>query len=102
MDESIAVTLRQLAEPLVALSIAHLTWATRRRLADHDLSVNAYPDDFGGLVYVGIPPCNLPTEADLATLFHVAADAGIAWLKFDADAPIVAGLPVYVGTDLAL
>lgn len=52
MDESTVATLLQLAEPLVALSITHLTPATRAKLAADDLSINAYPSDYGGLVYV--------------------------------------------------
>lgn len=102
MDESIVDTLRQLAEPLVALSTTHLTKATQRGLADDELSVNAYPSDFGGLVYVGIPPYSTPAEPDLASIFGVAGKAGIAWLKFDADAPVVDGLTVYKQNDTEL
>ena len=95
MDESTVATLLQLAEPLVALSITHLTQPTRAKLAADDLSINAYPSDYGGLVYVGTPPYGLPVEADLAVIFEAAAKAGIVWLKFDAEAPVVDGLPVY-------
>lgn len=95
MDESTVATLLQLAEPLVALSITHLTQPTRAKLADDDLSINAYPSDDGGLVYIGAPPYSLPAEADLAAIFEAAANAGIVWLKFDADGPVVDGLAVY-------
>lgn len=95
MDESTVATLLQLAEPLVALSITHLTPATRAKLAADDLSINAYPSDYGGLVYVGAPPYRPPAEADLAAIFEAAAKAGIVWLKFDADAPVVDGLAAY-------
>ena len=95
MDESTVATLLQLAEPLVALSITHLAQPTRAKLAADDLSINAYPSDYGGLVYIGAPPYSLPAEADLAAIFEVAAKAGIVWLKFDADGPVVDGLAVY-------
>lgn len=95
MDETTLTILQQLAEPLAALSITHLSGATRRKLAADDLSVNAYPSDYGGLVYVGAPPYRLPTEPDLAAIFAAAAQAGIVWLKFDSDAAIVDGLPVF-------
>lgn len=95
MDETTVTTLQQLAEPLVALSITHLSAPTRQKLAADDLSVNAYPTDYGGLIYVGTPPYRLPTEPDLATIFAAAEQAGIAWLKFDSDAAIVDGLPVF-------
>lgn len=95
MDETTVATLKQLAEPLVALSINHLTDSTRQKLTADDLSINAYPSDFGGLVYVGTPPYRMPTEPDLAAIFAAAEKAGIAWLKFDSDAAIVDGLPVF-------
>ena len=95
MDKSTVASLLQLAEPLAALSITHLTPSTRQKLAADDLSVNAYPNEFGGVVYVGAPRYNVPDEADLATVFEVAENAGIVWLKFDSDAAIIDGLPVF-------
>lgn len=95
MDETTVATLQQLAEPLVALSITHLTASTRQKLAADDLSVNAYPSDYGGLVFVGAPPYRMPSESDLAAIFEAAVKAGIVWLKFDSDAAVVDGLPVF-------
>ena len=95
MDSSTAANLLQLAEPLAALSITHLTPTTRQKLADDDLSVNAYPNEYGGFVYVGAPRYSVPTEADLAVIFEIAEKAGMVWLKFDSDAAIVDGLPVF-------
>ena len=37
----------------------------------------------------------IPTEADLAAIFTVAEQAGIAWLKFDSEAAVIDGLPVF-------
>ena len=37
----------------------------------------------------------IPTEADLATIFEVAEQAGIVWLKFDGEAAVIDGLPVF-------
>ena len=95
MDKSTVASLLQLAEPLAALSITHLTPATRQKLAADDLSVNAYPNAYGGFVYVGAPRYSVPAEPDLATIFEVAENAGIVWLKFDSDAATVDGLPVF-------
>ena len=95
MDESTVASLRQQAEPLAALSIAHLTPNTRKKLIDNDLSVNAYPTTYGGFVYVGSPRYDIPTEADLAAVFEVAERAGVVWLKFDAESAVIDELPVF-------
>lgn len=95
MDESTAVCLREQAEPLAALSSAHLTAATRQKLIGNDLSVNAYPTAQGGFVFVGSPRYDIPTEVDLAAVFEIAELAGVVWLKFDAAAAIIDGLPVF-------
>jgi hypothetical protein len=67
-----ATGLRQQAEMLASLSLKHLSSATRNKLADDDLSVNAYPTDCGGFVYVGAPKYRVPSEPDLAMLFEGA------------------------------
>lgn len=95
MDESTVTSLRQQAEPLAALSSAHLTPATRDKLIGNDLSVNVYPTAHGGFVYVGSPRYDIPAEADLAAVFEVAERAGIVWLKFDVDSAVIDGLPVF-------
>lgn len=95
MPQPAITTLRELAEPLAAISLAHLSPETRQKLHDDDLSVNAYPTDFGGLVFVGAPRQRIPTEADLAVLFETAEQAGIVWLLFDGEAEVVDGLPVF-------
>lgn len=87
--------LRELAEPLTSLSLSHLTPATRRKLEEDDLSVNAYPTGFGGFVFVGAPRYRHPEESDLASIFEAAELAGIVWLKFDREGPVVDGLPVF-------
>ena len=90
-----ATGLRQQAEMLASLSLKHLSSATRNKLADDDLSVNAYPTDCGGFVYVGAPKYRVPSEPDLAMLFEVAESAGVAWLMFDREAAVIDGLPVF-------
>ena len=95
MDESTVTSLRQQAQPLAALSSAHLTPSTRQKLIGNDLSVNAYPTTEGGFVYVGSPRYDIPTEADLAAIFEVAERAGVVWLKFDAESAVIEGLPVF-------
>ena len=95
METPAVAILQAHAEPLAALSISHLSPSTRLKLADDDLSVNAYPTDCGGIIYVGAPRYRMPTEADLATIFEVAERAGIVWLKFDSEAAVIDGLPVF-------
>lgn len=95
MDNATVASLVQLVEPLAALSITHLTPATRHKLAAGELSVTAYPNEYGGFVYVGAPRFNVPAETELAAIFDVAGRAGIVWLKFDSDAGVVEGLPVF-------
>ena len=95
METTSAATLRAQAEPLASLSISHLSSSTRLKLADDELSVNAYPTDCGGFVYVGAPKYRVPSEPDLAMLFEVAESAGVAWLMFDREAAVIDGLPVF-------
>ncbi|MFY9513773.1 MAG: hypothetical protein WAQ05_22660 [Rubrivivax sp.] len=95
MDLNLISRLREQAEPLAALSLLHLTPATRQKLLDDELSVNAYPTAFGGLVFVGKPRYSLPAEPDLALIFEAAEQAGIVWLKFDREAAVIDGLPVF-------
>ncbi|MDI9688517.1 hypothetical protein [Burkholderia cenocepacia] len=83
------------AEPLVALSTAHLHPDNRQRLADGGLSVLTYPNEYGGFVYVGEAGENEPTEPELAAIFAAARGANIVWIKFDADAEVVDGLPTF-------
>ena len=98
MDNIIATRLLELVEPLAALSICHLTATTRQKLANDNRSVNVYPHDYGGFVYVGAPPSTVPAESDMAMIFEAARLAGIVWLKFDSDAAIVDGLPIFEDT----
>ena len=94
MTNSIWSLLQQL-EPLASLSIAHLTPATRDKLASGTLSIPVYPNEYGGFVHVGVSGDGIPTEADLAHVFDVARKASLIWLKFDADAAIIDGLPLF-------
>lgn len=87
------------AEPLAELSISHLTWPTRLKLAGDELSVNAYPTEYGGFVYVGAPRHRIPVEADLAAIFELAERAGVVWLKFDGEAAVIDGLPVFEASE---
>ena len=99
MENTSVTCLRTLAEPLAAISLSHLSLNTRLKLADNDLSVNAYPTDCGGILYVGAPRHRIPTESDLAAIFEIAELAGIVWLKFDSEAPVIDGLTVFTMPD---
>jgi hypothetical protein len=87
--------LRELAESITVLSSTHLRAVTRAKLHENDLSLNAYPTEFGGLVYVGSPPHRVPVETDLALIVELSAQAGIEWLFFDSEGPVIDGLPVF-------
>ena len=101
MENTSVTHLRTLAEPLAAISLSHLSSNTRLKLADDDLSVNAYPTDCGGILYVGAPHHRIPTESDLAAIFEIAELAGIVWLKFDSEAAVIDGLPTFETPELA-
>ncbi len=95
MAPSTVEQLRQQIEPLATLSASHLSAETRMGLAKNRLSVNVYPTEFGGIVYVGSPVYALPVEPDLAVIFELASAAGAVWLKFDVDAVIIDGLETF-------
>jgi hypothetical protein len=95
METPAVASLQAQAEPLASLSISHLSSSTRLKLADDELSVNAYPTDCGGILYVGMPCHRIPTEADLAAIFEVAQLAGVVWLNFDSEAAVIDGLPIF-------
>ena len=98
--ETLAVAaLKAHTEPLAALSLSHLSSSTRRKLANDALSVNAYPTDCGGIVYVGAPRYRIPAESDLAAIFEIAEQAGIVWLKFDSDAAVIDDLLIFEQPD---
>jgi hypothetical protein len=99
MPPPAVATLRELAEPLAAISLTHLSPETRQKLKDDELSVNAYPTGPGGLVFVGAPRHQVPIEEDLALLFESAEQAGIVWLLFDDEGEVVDGLPTFAPTD---
>lgn len=95
MSDIPVLSLCRLQESKAVISTQHLRTETRRKLADGDLSVLAYPNEYGGFVFVGDPNDNVPSEPDLAEIFAVAIRAKIVWLKIDRDALLVDGLPVY-------
>ncbi len=101
METPAIAALKAHTDPLATLSLSHLSPSTRLKLADDELSVNAYPTDYGGIVFVGAPCYRIPEEADLAAIFEVAEQAGIVWLKFDSEAAVIDGLPIFEMPDSA-
>lgn len=55
----------------------------------------AYPNDYGGFVYVGSADENVPDEPELIPIFAAAQAVGIVWIKFDADAEAVEGFDTW-------
>lgn len=98
MRTALSRSLLRHLEPLAAISIFHLSGPTRERLAEGRLSIVAYPNDYGGFVHVGTEDTT-PEEPDLAAIFRIARPAGVVWIKFDADAPAVDGLPAFDGAE---
>lgn len=87
--------LRELADSIAVLSLSHLQPATRAKLRENNLSVNAYPTEFGGLIYIGSPLHRTPIETDLALIVEFSVRAGIEWLFFDAEGEIIDGIPAF-------
>jgi len=100
LDTATVAVFKAHAESLVALSSMHLTPHTRQKLVADDLSVNTYPTEHGGFVFIGSPRYQFPQEPDLAMIFEAAERAGIVWLKFDSDAAVIDGLPLFENVDL--
>lgn len=98
VNSSQAWHLRQHCNVIASLSICHLSAETRLKLARNDLSVNAYPNEFGGFIYLGKPAYIVPVELDLMRIVELASRVGAEWLRFDVDAAVVDGLPVYRNT----
>lgn len=88
------VNFEQNVEPLVALSTAHLRQETAQRLADDELDILCYPNEYGGFIYVGADE-NISQYPELNTILCAARADGIVWLKFDADAAEVPGLETF-------
>lgn len=91
-------TFKAAMEPMAAISTAHLTTLTRNKLSleDDQIDVVAYGNEYGGFVYVGAPE-NVSVYEDLNTVLVAARAAGCMWVKFDADACEIEGLPTYEG-----
>lgn len=89
-------------EPLLALSTVHLSRVTCDALATYPSRwpLVFYPNDYGAFVHVG-EPAQLQVDelpSDLAYVMRFAAGKGIVWVKFDADAQELEGLPTYRNT----
>lgn len=91
-------------EPLAAISTLHLSAATMRRLdvdGEGYEGLASYPNEFGAFVVVdhfagtqeGPWPASWP--ADLVNLMDMARKEGLQWLKLDAHAPRIDGVPQY-------
>ncbi len=84
--------LQRHVEPLLAMSIEHLSPQTREALVSDALSIPAYPNEYGGFIHVGM---SIPTEPELAAIFEAVRGIDVVWIKFDIDADRVEGLPTF-------
>lgn len=87
-----ASQLQRHIEPLLAISIEHLRPETRQALANDALSTHAYPNEYGGFIYVGM---STPKEPELAAIFEAVRCIDVVWIKFDVDAEVVEGFPTF-------
>lgn len=89
-------------EPLLALSTVHLSRTTCDELSTYpnDWPLVFYPNDYGAFVHVSelklLTLDGLPE--DLARVVQFASERRISWIKFDADAQEIEGLPTYRNT----
>lgn len=89
-------------EPLLALSTVHLSRETCDALAIYPNAwpLVIYPNDYGAFVHVSelklLTVDGLPK--DLARVVQFASERRISWIKFDADAQEIEGLPTYRNT----
>ncbi len=90
-------------EPMAAISTAHLSEATLERVLAGGEGYEGlvhYPNEFGAFLMIersvqdGTPGAESWPQ-DLVSLVQAARDAGLQWLKLDADAVQVEGLAVY-------
>jgi uroporphyrinogen-III synthase len=95
MYEEATECLVAMSQTIATVSLWHLSPRTRRKLATNELSVNAYPDAYGGFLFVG--GTDLPEEPDLAAIFILASRANVMWLRFDTEENGVEidGVPLY-------
>lgn len=82
-------------EKMATLSTRHLSSPTRTKLANGSLSVLSYPNEHGGLIYVGEAGESEPDEHDLKFLVDASRLERVAWLRFDSDTYLLPGLPVF-------
>ena len=80
------------AEPMVAISTAHLTPLTASLIQSGDIDVSCYPNEYGAFLYVGE---NVSRQADLNAVLERARSLGFVWIKFDSDAAEVNDLEIY-------
>lgn len=86
-------------EPLVAISTTHLPVSVRKAIAERETDNWAtvlYENEFGA--FLAVIPDLLPSSDAPAAIKDVhswALQRGLQWVKFDADASPVSGLPCY-------
>lgn len=93
-------------EPLASISSTHLAMSVREALSNdscHKWGLVLYTNEYGAFLAVieGMKP-DKSAPTSLVQAYEWARERGIQWIKFDSDAPEVAGLPCYEDGDVPL
>jgi hypothetical protein len=86
--------IRDAIEPMLVLATDHVRQPTLQALEAGTVITTCHALEHGPLVYIGTLP-DAPLPDDLEPVVALARRAGAIWIKFDADAANIAGLPVY-------
>lgn len=86
--------IRDAIEPMLVLATDHVRQPTLQALEAGTVITTCHALEHGPLIYIGTLP-EAPLPEDLKPVVALARRAGAIWIKFDADAANIAGLPVY-------
>lgn len=83
---------REAMEPMAVISTAHLLPDTMTWIEQGGYGSACHPNEYGAFLYVGQDDGE-DTPPDLAAVLAAARAEGVVWVKFDADASTLDGLP---------
>lgn len=82
-------------DKLLALSTAHVSYATMQLIEREVAGAVAYPNEYGAFIYTPEGLAEREVPEDLKVVLHFARQHNITWLKLDRDAPEIEDLPVF-------